>query len=107
MISLSVHISKKMRGFLALVLLSVFSVMLFPQNWYITVPGSNQSVQIVEEEESQAHQLSVSTLKAVVSSAFIDNLVFEAALFLDLCLAHLHEKIPLVKTEVFTPPPRF
>ena len=107
MIPFSVHITKKVRGFLALVLLSVFSVMLFPQNWYITVPGSSQSVQIVEEEESQAHQLSVSTLKAAVSNVFEERLLLEETLFLDLYLKQPHLIIPLVKTDVFTPPPRF
>lgn len=107
MIPLSVHITKKTRGFFALVLLSVFSVMLFPQNWYINVPGSSQAIQIVEEEESQAHQLSVNTLKVMVSSFLADNILGQAALFLDLYLRQPFQKIPLLKTEVFTPPPRF
>lgn len=51
------NIISKYRHLCSILLLAIFSIMLYPPNWFITAPGSNQTVQIAEEEETHLAEL--------------------------------------------------
>lgn len=62
------------RHWWAVMLFSIFSIMMYPPNWYITANDSQQSVQIVEEEETQLAELASFSFDALPTEAVELNL---------------------------------
>ncbi len=94
----------KYRHLCSILLLAIFSIMLYPPNWFITAPGSNQTVQIAEEEETHLAEL----------ASFSSDIVFfelDVLSFMDYATeqafrAFLMAVFPQILLEIVAPPPR-
>lgn len=98
------HIISKYRHLFSILLLAIFSIMLYPPNWFIQAPGCNQTVQIAEEEETHLAELTSFSSDMVFFESENEDLntfffIFEFGFF---CLSDFSQ----ILLEIIAPPPR-
>lgn len=94
----------KYRNWLSILLLSIFSIMMYPPNWCITASDMQQTIQIAEEEESQLVELSSARLFYFQINCIDLNIMLFSAIILNF-IDHAECEIIPNPLEIILPPP--